>query len=191
MALVNIGQSFVQQKTEGSRDLIYCNVPICMDGALQSDKSTYLRFTVDATASNLSADSVVHVYSIGSTMIGTDPIRIIENTFRPKEQTHLSLAGATSMLYVNGVIEEARFKSIAGTEVLLTDPEYPFYSNVIGDLFIATMDENRTTKTINGWNVMPCHSFVKVEIKASEVASIPVFVYYDLWSKSQIAGCNC
>lgn len=191
MALVNIGEAFVQQKTEGARDLIFCNVPICMDGAIQSDKSTYVKFTVDATAENLSEGSVVHVYSIGSSLIGTEPIRIIENTFRPKEQTHLSLTGATSLIYENGVIEEARYKSVAGTEILLTDPEYPFFTNVMGDLFVATMDENRTTKTINGWCVMPCKTLVNVHIKATDVSAIPVFVYYDKWSNSQIEGCHC
>lgn len=193
MALVNHGTSFIQQVTDDSvpaKDFLYCNVPVCMDGALQMDKTRYIRLTVDMTAENLSAGSAVDVYSLGSTGVGTEPIRIVENRFRPKEATHIGLAGVRTLMYQKGVIDTASYVGVTGTRIELTDEEYPFYGNVFADLAVATQDENGTTKGIKDQNIMPCATFVKVEIEAGEVDNFPVYLFYGRYADSQI-GCEC
>jgi hypothetical protein len=164
---------------------------LCFDGALQSDKTKYVSFKIDMTDGALSNGSTIDAYMLGSVAVGTEPLRIVENRFRPKESTHLSLTGCDVLMYEHGMIDRARYKSVTGMQTELTDPEYDFYTNVLADIFVVPQDETGTARTIPGYNLMPTTTFVDVEIEAGEQDSIPVYLLYKRYSNSQIPGCNC
>ncbi len=178
MPLVGLGSTFVSFRD----GLLFVNIPICLEGALAFDKSTFLRFAI-------TPDSDCEVHAIPSLTYGTEPIRVIKQTVRAGETGKFNLSGSVAILSEQNAYSRLVFKSVVGQEFELYPIEDEFVKNALGDIY-AVGRTGDCVQHSGKYVILP--TSLATEVKVHQGGSeTTYYLLYDNYAVSDEVKCRC
>lgn len=178
--LTNVGSTLISQTSTGK---VYFNIPVCLEGALVFDKSTFLRVTT-------SSEVQIDLYGIGSLTYGAEPIRIVKNTIRANEDAKLVLTGSSVIGYIENSARAMKFHSAVGSTFELKENEHQFVVNALDDFFFASSLDGQARIVDKDFITLPTTLAHKVEIEQAETESI-YYLFYENYAVAEDVKCNC